>query len=99
LIDSLSVKGADTVGSDTRGCDARKKVNGRKQFIVTNTFGLLLTTVVLSAAVQDRDGAKPALLQAHLHRGAVHPPDGFVGRLMDWAQQILRTTTRPSPRP
>jgi hypothetical protein len=30
LIDSQSVKGADTVGRETRGYDAGKKVNGRK---------------------------------------------------------------------
>lgn len=60
LIDSQSVEGADTVGRDSRGYDAGKKVNGRKRFIVTDTLGLLLAVVVLSAAVQDRDGAKPA---------------------------------------
>jgi transposase len=32
LIDSQSVKGADTVGRDTRGYDAGKKINGRKRF-------------------------------------------------------------------
>ena len=35
---------------------------GRKRFIVTDTLGLLLTVVVLTAGVQDRDGAKPVLL-------------------------------------
>jgi Transposase DDE domain len=65
LIDSQSVQGADTVGRDTRGCDAGKKVNGRKRFIVTDTLGLLLTVVALSVSMQDRDGAKPALLQAY----------------------------------
>jgi hypothetical protein len=32
LIDSQSVKGADTVGRDTRGYDAGKQINGRKRF-------------------------------------------------------------------
>jgi hypothetical protein len=36
LIDSQSVKGADTVGRDTRGYDAGKRFNGRKRFIVTD---------------------------------------------------------------
>jgi hypothetical protein len=40
--------------------------NGRKRFIVTDTLGLLLTVVVVTASVQDRDGAKPALLEAYL---------------------------------
>ncbi|WP_445942280.1 IS5 family transposase [Pseudonocardia sp. T1-2H] len=66
LIDSQTVKGVDTIGRESRGYDAGKKINGRKRFIVTDTLGLLLTVVVLSASVQDRDGAKPALLQAYL---------------------------------
>jgi hypothetical protein len=32
---SQSVKAADTVGSDSRGYDAGKKINGRKRFTVT----------------------------------------------------------------
>ena len=39
IIDSQAVKGADTVGRDTRGYDAGKKINGRKRFIVTDTLG------------------------------------------------------------
>jgi transposase len=31
IIDSQSVKGADTVGRDSRGYDAGKKINGRKR--------------------------------------------------------------------
>jgi transposase len=49
LIDSQSVKGADTVGRESRGYDAGKKINGRKRFIVTDTLGLLLVVVVLFA--------------------------------------------------
>src|ERR671921_478084 len=66
LIDSQTVKGADTVGADTRGYDAGKKINGRKRLIVTDTLGLLLTVVVPSAGMQDRDGAKPVLLDTYL---------------------------------
>src|SRR5512135_2017515 len=58
VIDSQRVKGADTVGADTRGYDAGKKVNGRKRFIVTDTLGLLLVVMVCTASVADRDGAK-----------------------------------------
>jgi transposase len=66
IIDSQSVKGADTVGRDTRGYDAGKKINGRKRFIVTDTLGLLIVVVVMAASVQDRDGAKATLLSAYL---------------------------------
>jgi transposase len=66
IIDSQSVKGADTVGRDSRGYDAGKKVNGRKRFIVTDTLGLLIAVSVVAASVQDRDGAKFALLCTYL---------------------------------
>jgi transposase len=94
LIDSQSVRGADTVGRDSRGYDAGKKVNGRKRFIVTDTLGLLLVVVVLAASVQDRDGAKPALLDTHLRTRVrfVFADGGFAGRLLDWASHVLRTT-------
>ena len=94
LIDSQSVKGADTVGRDTRGYDAGKKINGRKRFIVTDTLGLLLVVVVLSASVQDRNGAKSILLDTYLRTRVrfVFADGGFAGRLLDWAQQFLATT-------
>jgi transposase len=94
LIDSQSVKGADTVSRDTRGYDAGKKINGRKRFIVTDALGLLLVVVVLTASVQDRDGAKPVLLDTYLRTGVrfVFADGGFAGRLLDWAQHVLATT-------
>jgi transposase len=94
IIDSQSVKGADTVGADTRGYDAGKKVNGRKRFIVTDTLGLLLVVMVYAASVADRDGAKSTLLSLYLVTPVRHvfADGGFAGRLVDWAQQILRTT-------
>ena len=94
LIDSQSVKGADTVGRDTRGYDAGKKINGRKRFIVTDTLGLLLTVVVLTAGVQDRDGAKSVLLDTRLRTRVrfIFADGGFAGRLLDWAHTILGTT-------
>lgn len=50
IIDSQSVKGAGTVGRDSRGYDAGKKVNGRKRLIVTDTLGMLVTVTVLAAS-------------------------------------------------
>ena len=65
-VDSQTGKGADTVGRDSRGSDAGKRINGRKRVIVTDTLGLLITVVVCAASRQDRDDAKPVLLQAYL---------------------------------
>jgi transposase len=94
IIDSQSVKGADTVGVDSRGYDAGKRVNGRKRFIVTDTLGLLVTVWVLAASWQDRDGAKGALVAAYAATPIryVFADQGFAGRLVDWCQHVLHTT-------
>ena len=95
IIDSQSVKAADTVGRDTRGYDAGKKINGRKRFIVTDTLGLLITVTVCAASVQDRDGAKPTLLGLYLTAPTcrfIFADGGFAGRLLDWAATTLHTT-------
>jgi transposase len=94
VLDSQSVKGADTVGRDSRGYDAGKKINGRKRFIVTDTAGLLITVSVLAASWQDRDGGKTALLGAYLASPIRHvfADQGFAGRFVDWAGATLSTT-------
>ncbi|WP_446219327.1 IS5 family transposase [Micromonospora sp. IBHARD004] len=94
IIDSQTVKGADTVGRASRGYDAGKKINGRKRFIITDTLGLLVTVTVVAASWQDRDGAKTALLSAYMVTPIRHvfADQGFTGRLVDWARDTLRTT-------
>lgn len=94
IIDSQSVKAADTVGRKTRGFDAGKKVNGRKRFIVTDTLGLLITVTVVAASVQDRDGARSALVGLYLTSAGcryVFADAGFAGRLVEWAERVLAT--------
>jgi transposase len=61
IIDSQSVKGAETVSRQSRGFDVGKKANGRKRHIAVDTIGLLLTMLITAAAVQDRDAARPLL--------------------------------------
>src|SRR4051794_40155887 len=94
IIDSQAVKGADTVGRESRGYDAAKRINGRKRFIVTDTLWLLIVVAVMAASVQDRDGAKTTLLSMYLTAPVrfVFADAGFAGRLVDWAASILRTT-------
>lgn len=92
LIDSQSIRTADTVPAATRGFDAGKKVKGRKRFIVTDTPGLLPAVHVVAASVQDRDGAKRPLLWTRLdHPGVrkVRADQGSAGRLVEWVAQIL----------
>lgn len=94
LLDSQSVKGADTVGRASRGFDAGKKINGRKRFIVTDTLGLLLVVMVCAASVQDRAGAKTTLLGMYLAVPVRHvfADAAFAGRLVEWAHRLLHTT-------
>jgi putative transposase len=58
IVDSPSVRAAETVARTSRGYDAGKKVNGRKRHIAVDTCGLLLVVLVTAGAVQDRDAAR-----------------------------------------
>jgi transposase len=58
IVDSQSVKAADTVGAGSRGFDAGKKINGRKRHLAVDTQGLPLAVVVTAASIGDRMGAK-----------------------------------------
>ncbi|WP_046776692.1 IS5 family transposase [Streptomyces yangpuensis] len=92
LIDSQSVRTADTVPATTRDLDAGKKIKGRKRFTVTDTLGLLLAVHVVAANVPDRDGARRRLLWTRLGHPSVQKnwaDQGFAGRLVDWTAQIL----------
>ena len=92
MIDSASVRGADTVPAASRGYDAGKKVNGRKRHIAVDTGGLLLAVVVTIAGIQDRDGAHRLLaaLRAKFSTVSLIWADGgYAGRLLAWAQPVL----------
>jgi transposase len=92
VLDSASVRGADTVPARSRGYDAGKRVNGRKRHLAVDTAGLLLTVVVTIAAIQDRDGAVRLLaaLRAKFSTIALVWADGgYAGRLVRWAQAVL----------
>jgi transposase len=95
IIDSQSVRGADTVPTRSRGYDAGKKVNGRKRHIAVDTGGLLLAVVVTVAGIQDRDAAH-RLLTALASRfstiSLVWADGGYAGRLVVWAKKVLSVT-------
>jgi transposase len=50
--------------------------------------------VVVTASARDRDGARPVLLETYLDTSVrfVFADGAFAGRLLDWAQTLLRTT-------
>ena len=95
IIDSQSVRGADTVPGTTRGYDAGKKVNGRKRHIAVDTGGLLLAVVVTIAGIQDRDAAHRLLTQLRGRFSTVSlvwADGGYAGRLVIWARKVLALT-------
>ncbi|GAA2341523.1 IS5 family transposase [Dactylosporangium salmoneum] len=99
IIDSQSIKGADTVGRGSRGYDAGKKINGRKRCIVTDTLGLLINVVVLAASVQDRDGARTTLLSMYLAAPIrfVFADGGFTGKFGMTIRRAVPDITTADP--
>lgn len=102
IIDSQSVKAAETVGRSSRGFDAGKKINGRKRHIAVDTLGLLLYVLVTTACTQDRDGARPLLtcVAASCARLRLVWADGaYAGKLVAWAQRGLNIVLHMVKRP
>jgi len=102
IIDSQSVRAADTVGKATRGYDAGKKTEGRKRHIAVDVIGLILCIVITAASVQDRDGARPLLWKLAVGYRTVTliwADGGYAGKLVTWASQTLRRTLQIIKRP
>jgi transposase len=95
VVDSQSVRAADTVPKASRGWDNAKKVNGRKQHIAVDTGGLLLAVVITAAFVQGRDGARPLLWNLHRARNKtvlIWADAGYtVRKLAPWATAMKIT--------
>ncbi|MBC7159559.1 MAG: transposase [Porphyrobacter sp.] len=53
-----------TQSGGSSGCDAGKKIKGRKRHIVTDTEGNMLGAITHPANVQDRDGAPDVVAYA-----------------------------------
>ena len=98
IIDSQSVRGAETVAAQSRGWDNAKKVSGRKRHIAVDVLGLLLLVHVTAANVQDRDAAFFLLQRLRLlHRKItlVWADSGYdYGKLINGARKILRLTVQ-----
>src|SRR5580693_198100 len=103
IIDSQSVRAADTVPRATRGWDNAKKVNGRKRHIAVDAMGMLLAVVITAASVQDRDAARPLLW--NLHRTSrrirlIWADAVYAGKLSAWAATMkisLQIVPRRNP--
>ncbi|MFG2463791.1 IS5 family transposase [Streptomyces sp. NPDC048523] len=102
VIDSQSVRAAETVGRDSRGYDAGKKINGRKRHLVVDTRGLPLLIMVTPASLTDRAAAKELLFRLRL----MHPEitivwadSAYAGKLVTWAKEYLNLTIKTVSRP
>jgi transposase len=94
VIDSQSVRAADTVPHATRSWDAAKKVNGRKRHIAVDVMGLVLDVVITAASVQDRTAARPLLWNTHRACRRVRlvwADAGYSGTLATWAAALKMT--------
>lgn len=97
IVDSQSVKASETVGKDSRGYDAAKKINGRKRHIVVDTRGLVLLVLVTPADVTDRDAAREVLFRLHLMHpeiATVWADSAYAGTLVTWAKTQLDLTIK-----
>lgn len=96
VIDSQSVRAAETVGRGTRGYDGGKKIDGRKRHIATDTLGLLLVVLVTAASTQDRTAARELLERVRQRfRGIRHiwADGGYTSNpLLEWAKSTLTIT-------
>jgi putative transposase len=68
-----------------------KKIKGIKRHIAVDTLGLLLTVMVTSACVQDRDGAKPLIESVYEKFPFIEliwADGGYAGKLVEWAKDF-----------
>ena len=89
LIDSQSVKTSSM--THDKGYDGGKKVQGRKRHIVTDTMGFILSVVVHSADIQDREGAKSVLQELRFKFSRLKKilaDGGYTGELGLWVLQM-----------
>lgn len=102
VIDSQSLRAAETVAAADRGYDGGKRVNGTKRHIAVDVLGLLLTVLVTGAGVQDRDGAMPLLARLRtvcLRIALVWADGAYAGALVGWAREELALRLQIVKRP
>ena len=89
ILDSQSVKATEVC--ESRGYDAGKKVNGIKRHLLVDTLGTVLAVSILTADIQDRDGARSLLekIKARFPRlQKIWADGGYSGTLIDWVKQL-----------
>jgi transposase len=96
IMDSQSVKAAETVGAATRGYDGGKKINGTKRHVAVDVEGFLLAVVVTAANIGDRMGAKLlviTLIGVFTRLKLIWADSGYDGKpLATWFQAVANLT-------
>ena len=93
VIDSQSVKAAETVGKASRGYDAGKKINGRKRHVAVEHYRAAADRPDHRGRRADRDGAKPLLWNLRRAFPSVRltwADSGYAGKLVTWAKAKLK---------
>jgi transposase len=103
VIDSQTVRAAETVARSSRGYDTAKRINGRKRSVAVDLSGLLVATMVTGAGVQDRDIVRDLLARPRIEHPRVPivwAGGDYRGELVPWAAERLRfrieTVTQPA---
>jgi transposase len=101
ILDSQSVKGAETVGQDTRGFDGGKLINGRKRHLAVDMRGMPLAVMVTKASPHDSIPARDQLFRlrlTHPELTAAWADSAYGGTLVDWSRSFLGITLKTVPR-
>jgi transposase len=92
IIDSQSVRAAETVAQSSRGYDGGKKINGRKRHIAVDTDGLLLVVLVTAASVADRYGGRQLLVllrEKFCNLDRIWADSAYAGTVARWVERVL----------
>lgn len=102
VIDSQSVKAAETVGRNSRGYDPGKRINGRKRHLVVDLYGLPLLVTVTPADMHDANAGRLVLARLrreHPEIAIVWADRAYAGTLITWARTTLGLTVKTVSRP
>ncbi len=95
-LDSQSIKASEWTAE--RGFDGGKKIMGKKRHLLVDTMGLVLTILVTTACVQDRDGARLLLtnLRGFCKKLRLIWVDGsYRAGLLSWVDERFRFRLEP----
>ncbi|GAB1646729.1 IS5 family transposase [Krasilnikovia sp. MM14-A1259] len=101
IIDSQSIKAAETVGRASRGYDGAKQINGRKRHLVVDTSGLLIGVMATRADLSDRDAARDLLARlrmTHPELTLMFADNAYTG-VPAWAHSFLNLTVKIVKKP